>query len=273
MMAARVKNPSSLQDLKWFSISVGIHCAIFGFLLVVSGTLTKDSGFFSNAANKKTANKSLESGATLDLSPYLEEVHLFDGISYSDYRNNKLRKAHAQSQASSVLSKLRGLKIPVGKSGGAAGGLSAGNAQVGQGSLLSSGEGLAAETALLDNLRKQPFTFKASMPDHMAKATGRSISDKERAEIRKKFNELQQSFRKVYAKGLTIDPHLEATVGFEAQVKNDGFLQVIRFRTRGKFKEESIELMKREMEKLISQLSISPELAGTVIRGESVFAR
>ncbi len=273
MIASRLNSPSFVKDAKWFGVSFAIHLSLFVFLMVISGTLTKNGGFFSNANSKKVDQKKLEGGEVMDFSPYLEEVHLFDGLSYTDYRNNKLRKAQAQSQANSVLNKLRGLKIPSGTSGGAVGGLAAGKAQVGGGSLLGTGEQAGSDSALLDNLRKQPFTFKASLPGATSAGAGRSISDKERAEIRKKFNELQQSFRKVYAKGLMIDPHLEATVGFEAQVKNDGFLQVIRFRTRGKFKEDSIELMKREMEKLIAQLSISPDLAGTVIRGESVFAR
>lgn len=262
----------AMSDLKWYSLSLAIHAALFVLLLTVSGTITKGGGLFSPSA-KEDAKKA-ETGAALDLSPSLEEVHLFDGISYTDYKNNKLRKAQAQSQASSVLAKLRGLKLPSGGSGSASGGLAAGGAvNVGGGSLIGNGNGTGNEAALLDSLRKQPFTFKANLPTSSATGASRTISDKERAEIRQKFNALQQSFRKVYAKGLTIDPHLEATVGFEARVKNDGFLEVIRFRTRGKFKDESIELMKTEMGKLIAQLSLSPELSGTVIRGESVFAR
>lgn len=270
-MSTQFLNRGFKNEMKWFSISFVLHVFMFVLLVTVSGTVSKTGGFFSSFPKTKPINQE-PTGELLDLSPHLDEIHLFDGISYKDFQSKKLRIAQAKSQASSVLAKLQGLKVGTGKPSGEVN--TPQNApQLSQGSLLGDGMVASESGGVLEDIRKVPFTFQASLPTPSNAETTRKISDKERLDLRNKFSALQQSFRKVFAKALQLDPYLSGTIGFEAEVQKNGHLRVVRFRTRGKYKEAAMEVMKSEMAKLISELSLSPELTGTIIRGESVFTR
>ncbi len=195
------------------------------------------------------------------------EVMVFKGISYADYlRRQNPQAPPPPSQAQKLLGQLQGLKFSNSKAVAKAGGPTSalGNQLTVAKDAAAGGEKL---TKLVAN---QDFAFNAGAD---AAQKGRKMTDKERAELKQKFRVLEGEFRKIYAKALQQDPHMEVTVSFEAQIQPSGYLSVSNWKTRGTFQADTMQSVKSQMAALIAKVFVAKDLSGSLVRGESVFVR
>lgn len=249
----------ALGAASWLGLSTFIHVALIGGLLLASRIVLKKNG----ALTTVTATPTTPSATA---EPLLREVHFFDGTSYTDYRM-KREGDIAKKKTAGLLKTLQGLSI-----GGAAPTARAQTLQTAaDAAARAAGTESTADAGRLTNaVAGQRFRFEARP---IVKPSQRAMSDRERAELKRKFRALETELRKLYAKALNDDPHLELTVSFEAQVLATGYLSVASFKAAGNYRPESLAMFRQRMAELIGQVFVAQDLSGALVRGESVFTR
>jgi len=256
ILALNPRRKSTTQkDWVWFLYSFLGHIAFLGTLFLVSGINPFDfAKHVFNAIPQKPEEK--KAGYT---SEQLIDVRPFEGITYTEYARQKKQRTDQKATANAVLSKLKGLKF-----GGA-------NVEKTNDSGLALEGPAKSQSSLTALVSKQDFAVRSASIQQ--KEGIRKMTDNERAELKKKFRELEREFRKAYAQALNADSNLSVTVAFEAEVQSSGYLSVAHFKVRGRYQPESISQLQKAMSQLISQVFVAQDLRGTLIRGESVFMK
>lgn len=248
-----------------FVVSILVHAGVFALLVALS-----HRGPRAGEAGMTADGKPIEIEAAEDVSGGGDpaEVALFQGVPYSVYAKKTGKDMLTQGRAAKLMNALNTLNL----SGGAR------KKTLGLKSALDGGtKGLVATAtsgstdSMTKTLRSQRFSFQAAAP--VADSGARRMTDKERAELKRNFQALEAEFRKVYAQALNQDPQLEVTVSFEAEIKPTGYLSISSFKAQGKYQQESLALLRTKMSELVAKVFVAKDLAGTLIRGESVFVR
>lgn len=261
------KKSGAWQSSKWLVYSIVLHVSfVCGLLYLSSHAVKQTLEWVADQQTQPEQQVAIPAGPSQEI-----EVVPFGGISYSQYvaKQEKQAAADREDKASSLLSRLKGVRM---------GGAAAGTA--GAGALGSSVKAVSGQVASNDAVpssgfgnavREQSFRFEPAPTASSEKV--RKMTDAEKAALKTKFRTLEAKFRKVYAQALNKEPQLQVTIAFEAKVKPTGYLAVSHFKATGSYRPESLELLKGEMSSLIAQVFVAQDLQGTVIRGESVFIR
>ncbi len=260
----RPVNPQWRTDLGWLVVSGFLHVAILLTLFQVSGIDPRD--FFRASPTLEERQKAKPAAAAPAAAADLFiEVKPFEGISWSEFTKRRADRSRQQSTANAVLAKLKGLKFSGGSVGTApAAGTSTGAAPI----EIGTGGGNGTLGALVS---RQEYAVRSASIE--TKAGVRKMTDGERAELKKRFRELEREFRKSYAMALNDDPELRVTMAFEAEIKDNGYLTVRAFRPKGRYRPEGLKQLKDAMTRGIGGVFVAKDLAGTLIRGESVFVK
>jgi hypothetical protein len=257
------RSPEWRSDLRWIGASLALHALVVFVLLGLSGLDPR--ALFRPAPPPaerwKAKSKPVSPSTTADT---LIEVRPFEGISWETFTRRRADRSRQSSTANAVLAKLKGLKFGSGTGGAAvdkAAPSTAAPIEIGS----TDGPSLGALVG------RQEYAVRRAEID--PKAGARKMTDAERAELKKRFRELERHFRKAFAEALNDDPELRVTVSFESEVGADGRLNVRSFRAKGRYRPESLEKLKAAMQAGIGGVRLANDLAGTVVRGESVFVK
>jgi len=260
----RPSRPQWRADLGWLVVSGLLHLVLLLALFRISGIDPRDFFRASQAAAERQKAKPAVA-APADAADLLIEVKPFEGISWSEFTKRRADRSRQQSTANAVLAKLKGLKFSGGSVGTApATGTSAGAAPIEIGAVGGTG-------TLGALVSRQEYAVRSASIE--TKAGVRKMTDTERAELKKRFRELEREFRKSYAMALNDDPELRVTMAFEAEIKDNGYLAVRAFRPKGRYRPEGLKQLKDAMNRGIGGVFVAKDLAGTLIRGESVFVK
>ena len=254
------------SDLGWLLASLVLHVALVGALLRVAGIDPR--AFFrpSSPAAERAKAKAQQTAPPAD-TEMLIEVKPFEGISWDEYTKRKADRSRQETTANAVLAKLKGLKFGSGTGGAAPTTAKAPSAAA----PIEIGSGSGAGATLGAMIARQEYAVRHA--EVTAKEGVRKMTDAERAALKKQFRELEREFRKAFAQALNDDPELRVTVAFEAEVQKNGYLKVLKFRPKGRYRPASLEQIKGAMSRSIGSVLIEPDLAGTILRGESVFVK
>lgn len=254
------------SDLGWLVASLALHLLLLGMLVRTAG-LDPRAFFHPSPPPGVNAKAKAQTSAAPSDADTLIEVRPFEGVSWETYTKRKADRSHQESTANAVLAKLKGLKFGSGAGSTAppaANAPSAGAAPIDVGGG-GSGPSLGALVA------RQEYAVRHA---EVATAPGvRKMTEAERAELKKRFHDLERQFRKAFAQALNDDPDLRLTIAFEAEVQKNGALAVRTFRPKGRYRPESLEKIQSAMRHGIGDVVLSPDLAGTRLRGESVFVK
>lgn len=262
--APQMRSPEWKADLSWLGLSLLLHAVLLFSLFKVSG-LDPISLFRPSATSEEQKKAKSRPATPAESADTLIEVKPFQGISWSDFQQRKADRSRQESAANAVLAKLKGLKFGSGTGGAAP------TAQASSGAApIEIGKG-GTESSLGALVARQEYAVQRAEVE--AKTGIRKMTDAERAELKKKFRELERDFRRAFAQTLNDDPELRVTVSFEAVVAASGQLSVRAFRARGRYRPESLAKLKAAMSEGIGGVRLAPDLAGTLIRGESVFVK
>jgi hypothetical protein len=117
-------------------------------------------------------------------------------------------------------------------------------------------------------IEARKFSVKTAKGDPDQKA-----DEKQVALLRERFRESQEDFRRVYSRLLSLDPSLSVTVAFQVKVQPDGSLSLVDFKARGNYLPLALKRLESGMAEVLHGISVGPQLAGVVIRGENIFVR
>jgi hypothetical protein len=239
--------------------SIFIHVFVVGTLIYLS-----HSPFEPQLGEDQVVKE--EEAKLLKSAPMeLKELHFYNGISYTEF-SKRLAKENVQKKSSALLGKLQNMNF------GKGGPVVEAPSQKGNDINAPQVKGLNGKDTLTAMVDRQKLNFKE--PETVfSKNSTRKMSDKERAELRKKFKALESEFRKAYGRALTTDPHLNVTVAFEAEIQPTGYLALSSFKAQGSYVPQSLVVLKNEMSTLIGKVYVTKDLSGARIRGESVFVR
>ena len=260
---ARGRSPEWRSDLQWLGVSVALRAIVVASLLGISGIDPRTLFRPTPKPEERWKAKPKPQAAASDAETLIE-VRPFEGISWEEFTKRRADRSRQSSTANAVLAKLKGLKFGSGTGGAVA--------EKGTPSAAAPIEIRSSTGASLGALvGRQEYAVRRAEID--TKSGARKMTDAERAELKKRFRELEREFRKAFAEALNDDPELRVTVSFESEIGADGKLAVRTFRAKGRYRPASLEKLKTAMRQGIGNVRLAPDLAGTVVRGESVFVK
>jgi hypothetical protein len=104
-----------------------------------------------------------------------------------------------------------------------------------------------------------------------ADTQGRSVSEKDLAQVAEVFKSMQDQFRACYENALFKDDALSVVLHYEAEIDGSGKLGPARFSMNGKSTPESERLLKSCLEKELRKPTLSKALNGIKVKNQFVF--
>lgn len=196
----------------------------------------------------------------------------FSGVSYSAFRARKAEEKKV-SAAEAALASLQGLNF----GSSAAAGHSAAPAARDSRSALQQQLAMAQQNAVREDKPAAPIDaakFKGRLDGSTPPTgSGKVLTRQDQMSIREKFRALQDEFKKIYSRTLSVDPTLSVTVRFSVAVAPNGYFSLSAFDARGTYTDEGLSRLRSGIASMLQSTKVDPSYAGTVIRGENVFVR